>query len=108
MFETPQNLVGITQARSRSRQPFHITVEIPTVDESEHQEEEENQIEGMAGDQEAEEERVERPDTSRTTRSGRKTRKPRRFREEGQVQLSPKERSIRKSRAKFKKFRDEK
>ena len=93
---------------NRGEEPLHITVEISTDEESEHQEEEETQTEEEVGDQEAEEivEREERPADPMTTRAGRKTRKPRRFREEGQVQLSPKERSRRKSRAKFKKFRD--
>lgn len=91
-------------------EPLHITVEISTDEESEHQEEGETQTEEEAGDQEAEKVagRGERPTDSMTTRAGRKTRKPRRFREEGQMQLSPKERSRRKSRAKFKKYRDEK
>ena len=80
-------------------QPLHITVEISTDEES-------NRHEGEVGDPGTEESVEERADTSRTTRAGRKTRKPKRFREEGQGQLSPKERSRRKSRAKFKKFRD--
>ena len=90
-------------------QPLHITVEVSTDEESENQVEEELQTEEEVGDQEAEGtvESEETPSTSMTTRAGRKTRKPRRFREEGQVQLSPKERSRRKSRAKFKKFRAE-
>ena len=85
---------------NRGEEPLHITVEISTDEESEHQ----------IGDQEAEKAvgGEERPVTSLTTRSGRQTRKPVRFREEGKAQLSPKERSRRKSRAKFKKFRDEK
>ena len=87
-------------------QPLHITVEISTDEESDHHEGEENQMEEEVGDPGTEESVEERADTSRTTRAGRKTRKPKRFREEGQVQLSPKERSRRKSRAKFKKFRD--
>ena len=91
-------------------QPLHITVEISTDEESHHQEEEDTRIEEEVGNQEAEKAvgGEERPVTSLTTSSGRQTRKPKRFREEGQVQLSPKERSRRKSRAKFKKFRDEK
>ena len=94
---------GIQENEDLENQPLHITVEISTDEESNHQEEE-------VGDQEAEKAAggEERPVTSLRTRSGRQTRKPMRFREEGQVQLSPKERSRRKSRAKFKKFRDEK
>ena len=86
-------------------QPLHIIVEISTDEESEHQEEEVIQTGEEVTEQEAEEEveREEAPGTSITTRAGRRTRKPRRFREEGQGQLSPKERNRRKSRAKFKK-----
>ena len=101
---------GIQEGEDLENQPLHITVEISTDEESDHQEEEDTRIEEEVGDQEAEKAvgGEERPVTSITTRSGRQTRKPKRFREEGQVQLSPKERSRRKSRAKFKKFRDEK
>ena len=101
--------VEIQGGEERGNQPLHITVEVSTDEESEHQEEEVFQTEEEVGDQEAGDlvDREEMPSTSMTTRAGRKTRKPRRFREEGQVQLSPKERSRRKSRAKFKKFRAE-
>ena len=98
----------IQEGEEMENQPLHIIVEISTDEESDHHEGEENQREEEVGDPETEESVEERPDTSRTTRAGRKTRKPERFREAGQVQLSPKERSRRKSRAKFKKFRDEK
>ena len=97
-------------------QPLHIVVEVST-DESEYQGgeelqyqgEEELQAEGEAEDQEVEEMRggEESPTTPRTTRAGRKVRKPNRYGEEVQGQLSPKERSRRKSRVKFKKFREE-
>ena len=72
-------------------------------------EKKELQAEGEAEDQEVEEMRggEESPTTPRTTRAGRKVRKPNRYGEEVQGQLSPKERSRRKSRAKFKKFREE-
>ena len=89
----------IQEGEELENQPLHITVEISTDEESDHHE-------GEVGDPGTEESVEERADTSRTTRAGRKTRKPKRFREEGQGQLSPKERSRRKSRAKFKKFRD--
>ena len=95
----------IQEGEEKENQPLHITVEISTDAESDHHEGEENQREEEVGD--PEESVEERPDTSRTTRAGMKTRKPERFREAGQVQLSPKERSRRKSRAKFKKFRAE-
>ena len=64
----------IQEGEELENQPLHITVEISTDEESDHQEGEENQMEEEVGDPGAEESVEERPDTSRTTRAGRKTR----------------------------------
>ena len=74
--------------------PLYITVEISTDDESEHQE---------VGEERQEEE----DQRSTITRAGRRTKKPSRFGEEENVQLSPRERRRRQSRAKFGKYRDQ-
>ena len=77
-------------------------MEISTDLESEHQEEEVGDLE-----EEEPEEREELPAICMTTSAGRKTRTPRRLIEKSQVKRNPKEKSRRKSRTKFKKFRDE-
>ena len=113
-----QETRGTEDGRQGGEEPLHIIVEVSMDDEpeqqgeeeSEQQGEEELQAEEEAGEQETERteqetertvESEERPPTPRTTRAGRESRKPRSFGEEVQVQLSPKERSKRKSRAKY-------
>ena len=84
----------IARGEREESPPLYTTVEISTDDESEHQE---------VGEERQEEE----DQRSTTTRAGRRTRKPSRFGEEENVQLSPRERRRRQSRAKFGKYRDQ-